>query len=416
MTGVTVDVTQRRKLEDNLRQLAADLSEADRKKNEFLAMLAHELRNPLAPIRNSLQVMRLAEDDPVVARPCRELIERQVQQLVRLVDDLLDVSRFTQGKVDLRKEWIDLREVVRSAVETSRPLIEAAGHTLTVELAPGPLVLQADPTRLAQIISNLLNNAAKYTDRDGRISLTAGPEGDEVVVRVRDTGVGISADMLPRIFDLFTQVDGSSQRAQGGLGIGLTLVRRLVALHGGSVQAFSAGRGRGSEFVVRLRADPPEPTTPAKSAPAGADAKTASALRILIVDDNEDSADSLSTLMRLSGNEVRTATDGLAALATARDFSPNVVLLDIGLPGISGYEVAERLREQFDRSRLLLVAMTGYGQDDDRRRSREAGFDAHLVKPIDLDSLRAVLAHPEFHHSAEVTDGSRGTGWRGRSV
>jgi CheY-like chemotaxis protein/two-component sensor histidine kinase len=370
------------------------LKEADRRKDEFLAMLAHELRNPLAPVRTALEIMRLrGTDDPDHER-ARDTIERQVQQMTRLVDDLLDVSRITRGKIKLQTEPVDLATVVARAVEISRPLIDARKHQLTVTLPPHPVLLDADLTRLAQVVANLLNNAAKYTERGGRIGLTVEKDGEEAVVRVRDTGVGIPAEMLSRVFDLFAQVDHSVDRSQGGLGIGLTLVKNLVEMHGGTVTAHSGGTGRGSEFVVRLPAlaevRSRESTQDVNGRPAAFHAR-----RILIVDDNSDAVDMLATLLRMTGHEVYTALDGSAAIEAARKCRPDVVLLDIGLPTMSGYEVCRRLRQEHFANGPLIVALTGYGQDEDRRRTREAGFDRHLVKPVNLNTLEELLASAE---------------------
>jgi signal transduction histidine kinase len=369
----------------------AQLREADHRKDEFLAMLAHELRNPLAPLSNALHIVRQrGPERRAVVRQAWDLMDRQVAHLVRLVDDLLDVSRITRGKVELRKQAVDLAEAATRAVESARPLIDARRHRLIYEGPAAPVRVQADPVRLTQVIGNLLNNAAKYTDEGGRISLTIGREQADAVVRVRDTGVGISAEMLHRVFDLFTQADRTLDRAQGGLGIGLTLVRSLVELHGGSVQALSGGLGAGSEFVVRLPALTAEeesggPASPEMAAPV-------TPRRVLVVDDNVDNAESLALLLRLGGHEARTAQTGPGAIAAASEFRPEVVLLDIGLPGMDGYEVARRLREGTGGKTLLLVAQTGYGQEDDRCRSRQAGFDAHLVKPIDPGTLLTLLA------------------------
>ncbi|WP_439628310.1 PAS domain S-box protein [Gemmata sp.] len=388
--GCVFDVHDRKLLEDELRVIAADLSDADRRKDEFLAILAHELRNPLAPIRNGLQVMRLARGNGEAVEKARSMMERQLGQMVRLVDDLLDMSRINQGKLELRKERVELAAVVNSAVETSRPLVEAGGHDLTVVIPPEPVFVDADPTRLAQVVANLLNNAAKYSERGGHITLTAERRGDEAVVSVKDTGVGIPPDMLPKVFDLFTQVDRSLEKSQGGLGIGLSLVRRLVDMHGGTVEARSDGHGKGSEFVVRVpvvAADRPvEP--PAEDGGAA----RPSARRILVADDNVDSADSLGQLLELFGNEVRTANDGLAAVAVAGDFRPDLILLDIGMPRLNGYETCRRIREQAWGGTAYIVALTGWGQDDDKRRSKEAGFDHHMVKPVDPAALERLLA------------------------
>ncbi|MDX2171259.1 MAG: ATP-binding protein [Deltaproteobacteria bacterium] len=371
------------------------LAEADRRKTEFLATLAHELRNPLAPIANASQILQRAGDDAALAESSRAVIDRQVQQLVRLVDDLLDLSRITTGKLELRPRHCELAAIVATAVETSRPIIEAAGHRLTVELPAEPIALYGDDTRLAQVLLNLLNNAAKYTAQGGDIRIGAERQGEQVVIRVRDSGAGIEPHMLSRIFDLFAQVADSLGSAQGGLGIGLTLARRLVEMHGGRIEASSEGSNRGSEFTVYLPLGAPTAAQEATAAPAAA-APNPAARRILVVDDNQDAAESMSLLLSLLGNEVRTAYDGVQALHEADAFRPDLVLLDIGLPGLNGYEVAERLRSDPLLGRATLVALTGWAQDDDRRRSREAGFDHHLVKPTELADLQRILAetHP----------------------
>jgi CheY-like chemotaxis protein/anti-sigma regulatory factor (Ser/Thr protein kinase) len=370
------------------------LKEADRRKDEFLAMLAHELRNPLAPVRTALEVMRLRSSDDPDQERARDIIERQVQQMTRLVDDLLDVSRITRGKIKLLTEPVDLAAVITRAVEISRPLIDARQHQLTVTLPPHPVLLDADLTRLAQVVANLLNNAAKYTERGGHIRLTVEKDGKQAVVRVRDTGVGIPAEMLTRVFDLFAQVDHSVERSQGGLGIGLTLVKNLVEMHGGTVTAHSSGPGRGSEFIVGLpalaEARASEFTQDVSGQPAALPAR-----RILLVDDNPDAVECLGLLLRMKGNEVYTASDGPEALEAAKKYCPDVVLLDIGLPKMSGYEVCRRLRQQHFANGLLIVALTGYGQDKDRRRTREAGFDHHLLKPVDSDTLENLLGSAE---------------------
>jgi signal transduction histidine kinase len=375
---------------DNAR-LYREVQEADHRKNEFLSMLAHELRNPLAPIRNAVQLLRMRGNDHPDLDAIRDLIDRQVQQLVRLVDDLLDISRITRGKIRLQKEPVEVAAVVARAVETSRPLIDARKHALTVTLPPEPLRVEGDPVRLAQVLGNLLNNAAKYTEDGGKIWLTAVREGNEAVLRVRDTGVGIPADLLGSVFDLFTQIEQSLDRSQGGLGIGLTLVRRLVEKHGGRVQAFSAGPGQGSEFTVRLPlllTEGPHPATANGQTNGAAGGRC----RVLVVDDNNDAADSLAQLLRVAGHEVQVCNDGPEALTTYVTFQPEIVLLDIGLPGMDGYEVARRLRSQTNNGKPLLVALTGYGQAEDIRRSLEAGFDHHFVKPADLAALSAVFA------------------------
>lgn len=372
---------------------ARALRDADRRKDEFLAMLSHELRNPLAAIHNAVHVLALYGRDPEQVERTRELIERQLSQLVRLVDDLLDLSRVTRGKIKLRSAPVDLAQVVSTAVETSRPLIDARGHQLTVALPDPPLYVEADAARLAQVVSNLLNNAAKYTRGAGRIDLVAERVEGEVCLRVRDTGIGIAPEMLPRVFDLFVQAESSTDRTQGGLGVGLTLARQLIEMHGGIIEARSDGLGRGTEMVVHLPALPPSvvETAPGGSAGQPSGSALAESLRILIVDDNMDSAESLALLMRMAGHEVRTAYEGVSALAEARAFLPDVVVLDIGLPRMDGYQVARLLRQEPGGDRLMLLALTGYGQEEDRRRSREAGFDHHLVKPIDLERFQELL-------------------------
>ncbi len=370
-------------------RLYEQLREADRRKDEFLALLAHELRNPLAPIRNAVQIIRLSTEQAALEQ-ARTLIERQLGQMVRLVDDLMDVSRISRNKLELRKEPVELSSVVQSAVETIRPLIEQMGHDLTVTLPPPPVVIEADPVRLAQVFMNLLNNSAKYTERGGHIRLTAERQGSDVVVAVKDTGIGIPADKLPTVFDLFSQVEGSLSHSQGGLGIGLSLVKRLVEMHDGSVEAKSDGLGKGSTFSVRL------PVLIAHSRPHGSGEKEAAApkssLRILIVDDNRDNADSLGMMLRIMGNETQTAYDGEEAVAAAMAFRPDVILLDIGLPKLNGYEACRRIREHLWGDDVVLIALTGWGQEDDVRRSDEAGFDHHMVKPVNPDALMKLLA------------------------
>lgn len=372
-------------------RLIRELRDADRRKDEFLATLAHELRNPLAPIRNALHIMQLAGDDVAAVDQARSMMERQLRQMVRLIDDLLDVSRITRRKLELRKERVQLAAVIGNAVDTTRPLIEAAGHSLTITLPPDPVYLDADPMRLAQVFSNLLNNAAKYTDRGGRLTLTAALDGNEVVVSVRDTGIGIPAEALPTVFEMFAQVDRSLEKSQGGLGIGLTLVKRLVEMHGGRVEARSEGLGKGSEFVTRL---PMAAARQTKRRALSESLRTTSRLtcRILIADDNRDSAESMSMLLRMMGNEVRTVHDGIQAVEEASAFRPDVVLLDIGMPRMNGYDVARAIREQRWGTGMILVALTGWGQDDDKRRAREAGFDQHFTKPVNPAALEQLIA------------------------
>jgi PAS domain S-box-containing protein len=386
------DIAERKRLEDALRQRSEALADRDRRKDEFLAMLAHELRNPLAPIRNSLQVLRLKLASDPEADHAGEMMERQVKHLARLIDDLLDVSRVTQGKLELQVKSVDLGAVVNRTVEAVRPLMDERRHRLEVVLPDSQLCLRADPGRLEQVLSNLLNNAAKYTDTGGHIRLEAVREGAEAIVRVRDNGIGIRTEMLPRLFDIFQQADRVPGRVSEGLGLGLSLVRSLVEMHGGRVTASSAGPALGSEFVVRLPALPAgaEADPPAREIP-GASTSSRS-LRVLITDDNRDAAESMAMVLRFSGHEVRTAHDGPAALEVAKSFRPHAIFLDIGLPkGMDGYEVARRLRKQPDAKPALLVAMTGYGQQEDRERSRLAGFDHHLVKPADLMEVDRLL-------------------------
>jgi CheY-like chemotaxis protein len=390
MVVIGTDVTERKRIEEALRQ-------ADRRKDEFLATLAHELRNPLAPLRNGLEIMRIARGDESLVEQARHMMERQLGQMVRLIDDLLDLSRITLGKVELRLERVALASVVQSALETSRAPIEAGGHRLTVTLPPKPVHLLADATRLAQVLANLLNNSAKYTEPGGQIWLSAQLEAERVVLRVRDTGVGIPAQLLPVVFDLFVQADRSLERAQGGLGVGLTLVKRLVEMHGGTVEAHSAGSGQGSEFVVRLpalltaagkRDESRDRRAPA--APGGQGAPR----RILVADDNEDAAASMAMMLSLLGHEVRTVHDGAAAVEVVAEFRPDIALLDIGMPRLDGLEAARRIRAQPGGAQLVLVALTGWSQPEDRRRSLEAGFDHHLVKPADMAQLSALLDAP----------------------
>ena len=376
-------IAERAMIEDALR-------ETDRRKDEFLAALAHELRNPLAPLSNTLHLLRNRGEKDPEERRAHDVMRRQVTHLIRLVDDLLDVSRITRGKVTLQREIVDLQTIVRNAVETSRPWIEASGHTLEVSLPAAPAQLHADPVRLAQALSNLLNNSAKYTPEGGHIWLSAASESGCAVIRVRDDGIGIATGALPHVFDLFMQEEETGYRSQGGLGIGLTLVRTFVQLHGGVVEAFSEGPNRGSEFVIRLPAMEAMQADPEDSRrTVGSPGK---AHRILIVDDNEDGAQSLATLLELQGNQVQTAYDGPQAVEAVGDFRPDVVLLDIGLPTLNGYETARRMREHPDTRDALIIALTGWGQEEDRRRSREAGFDHHLVKPVDLSVLEGLLS------------------------
>ncbi|HET6961686.1 MAG TPA: ATP-binding protein, partial [Terriglobia bacterium] len=447
VVGCSLDITDIKRSEEAL-------AEADRRKNEFLAMLAHELRNPLAPIRNALEILRLSqvgdecpvtksEKDDLIGKAASsrvtsqdlttaiEMMDRQINQMVRLVDDLLDVSRISRGQIQLRTGPIDLSSLVNHAVETVRPLCESKGLNLTVALPPEPVFLNADPIRLAQVVGNILSNACKFTNPGGSIELMAsvegrvggekkeeGDNGDEtlstsrvsgdagrqlatdssslVTISVRDNGIGIAADQLPRIFEMFAQIDTSLERTRSGLGIGLTLAKKLVELHGGELEGRSAGLGQGSEFVVRLPVVDWRVASEEKAQPDGDTLSTlhpppATKRRILIVDDNVDSAESLTILLALEGNETHTAYDGLDALAAAASFRPDVILLDIGLPELNGYDVARRIREQPWGRHIMLVALTGWGQEEDRRRSHEAGFDYHLTKPVDPMSLKELL-------------------------
>lgn len=371
-------------------QTTQTLRQVDRRKDEFLATLAHELRNPLAPIRNSLQILRMTTGNDPAKERVYEMMDRQINHMVRLVDDLMEVSRITRGLIGLRKEETDLGAVIHSAVETSKPLIDAGRHRLTISLPREPVLLHGDAVRLAQIFANLFNNAAKYTDPGGEIRLIARLEGNEAVISVQDNGIGISEDMLPFVFEIFMQADPSTNYSQGGLGIGLTLVKSLVGLHDGTISAYSGGKGRGSEFIVRL------PVVAGKRGQAEKSAVHRETLsiqrRVLVVDDNRDAADSLGVLLKFLGADVRIANDGPAALACIEDYQPDAVLLDIGMSGMDGLEVARRIRKHKDFDEVVLIALTGWGQAEDRSRTREAGFDHHLVKPADITALQSLLS------------------------
>ena len=367
------------------------LQEADRRKDEFLATLAHELRNPLAPIRNSVDILRLSGGRQPVAERLVNMMDRQVGHMVRLVDDLLEVSRITRGKIDLRKETVELRAVIDAAIETSRPLIDAARHDLSVSLPAEPLYFEADATRLAQVFANLLNNAAKYMDEAGSIHVAARREGGEAVISVRDTGFGMAPASLASVFDMFVQGVPAQARVQGGLGIGLTLVRTLVEMHGGTVLARSEGPGKGSEFVVRLPLAAAAPRA-AKAKPAMASAAVEAPPRVLVVDDNRDAAESLGSLLGILGADVAVVHDGPAALDEFGRHRPALVFLDLGMPEMDGFEVARRLRERPDYDGTRLVALTGWGQEKDRRETAAAGFDQHLIKPPDVSALQTLLS------------------------
>ena len=388
--GTVADITDRKRGEEERERLVARLQVEDQRKDEFLATLAHELRNPLAPIRNGLQIMRLAHGDAEATERVRAMMERQLGQMVHLIDDLLDLSRISRGKIDLRKERIELAKAIQQAIETSRPSIAQAGHELVIEIPPEPIYVDADLTRLAQVFSNLLNNAAKYTERGGRIQLTVQHRGSEAVVSVKDNGIGIPTHMLPHVFEMFTQVDRNLERSQGGLGIGLSIVKRLVEMHGGSVEVRSDGDGRGSDFVVRLPVDlsvvGDQPFDEAKAV------RPTAHYRILVVDDNVDSAESLTMLLTIMGHETRAAHDGLEALDVAAAFRPEVMLLDIGMPKLDGFEVCRRIRQQAWGKEMVVIALTGWGQEEDKRRTLAAGVDAHLVKPVVPAALEELLA------------------------
>ena len=379
------DITERKRAEEALR-------EADHRKDEFLALLAHELRNPLAPLRNGLEVMRLAAGDSSAVAQAREMMARQVGHMVRLIDDLLDISRINRSKMELRCSRVLLSDVINSAVETARPLIDAAGHKLLISVPPEPVVLDADLTRLAQVFGNLLSNSSRYTERGGHIWVAAERRDDVVAVSVRDTGIGIPAESLPRIFDMFSQVDRSIERSTGGLGIGLALVKGLVEMHGGTVTASSAGPKKGTTFTVELPVlashSPPVNLENSEAVPIG----DGHGRRILVVDDNEDAARSMARLLQLVGNEVRMAHDGIEAVETADEFRPEIILMDMGMPRLNGYDATRRIRERPWGRSVRIIAVTGWGQKNDKVRSQEAGCDGHLVKPVRLPDLDELLA------------------------
>jgi PAS domain S-box-containing protein len=381
----TRDVTRQWQAENALR-------EANRRKDEFLALLAHELRNPLAPVRNALELIKVNGHNEQAIAEARGIMERQVTQMTRLVDDLLDISRITRDKLELRKESVELAAVLKNAIETSLPLIKEAKHQLHLDLPDEPIYLQADPVRMAQVFSNLLNNAAKYTPAGGHIWLRAVRRGGDAFISVRDDGVGIACDALAHVFDMFRQLDGSLERAQGGLGIGLTLVRRLVELHDGTVNAQSEGLDKGSEFTVQLPVAKQNTDRVAERQPA---ARQAPKRRVLVVDDNHDSGDSLCLLLKTKGHEVRTARDGLEAIAAAEDFKPEIILMDVGMPNLNGYDATRRIRETDNGRDIFIIALTGWGQAEDVQHSREAGCSAHLIKPVNFAALDRLLAEWE---------------------
>jgi signal transduction histidine kinase/ActR/RegA family two-component response regulator len=385
---------------DLLSRMAADFMErsdaeetlknADRLKDEFLAMLAHELRNPLAPIVNAVQVLRVTRSEDETIRSTADMLQRQVSQLSRLTDDLVDVSRITRGKIELVRRKVDIQTIVNQAVEAAKPLFDGKFQKLDVEFPAEPIHIDGDFTRLTQVVGNMLSNASKFSSRGGTAALVVAEEpGNRVAIRVRDNGIGIKPDDLPNIFDLFMQGDRSLERSTSGLGIGLTLVKTLVEMHGGSVEALSDGPGKGTEFVVHLPASQKAAPVAVKHATNGTSHRTQ---RVLIVDDNEDGAASLANVLMLAGHVTLTAHDGLAALGIAEQFRPDVIVLDIGLPRLNGYETCKRIRAQSWGKSITLVALTGWGQEEDRRKSREAGFDHHLVKPLDHAVLMKLLA------------------------
>ena len=391
-TGIVRDITERKRLEHELHERLHQLAEADRQKNEFLAMLGHELRNPLAPIRNAIDILKMPSVPSSASKQALEIMDRQVHHLDRLVDDLLDVSRIVRGKIELHNEVIDLREPVRRACETALPAIEAREHQLSVHMSSAPVWVNGDLVRLSQVIANLLNNAAKYTDRAGSIVLAVVQTDQDAKVTIRDSGVGISPELLPRIFDVFVQGDRTPERSQAGLGIGLTVARRLVELHNGTVTGHSAGPGKGSEFVVTLPLARAPSATSLDEPSSGELEDRVSACKVLVVDDNRDGCESTAMGLRIRGYAVRCLHEGSSVLSTALQWRPDVIMLDIGLPGMSGLEVAAQLRQHSEFKRIALVALTGYGQEGDRQRSEQAGFDLHLTKPVGPRALHKCLS------------------------
>jgi signal transduction histidine kinase/CheY-like chemotaxis protein len=395
--GIVRNISRRKQLENKLRGMVDDLRETDRRKDEFLATLSHELRNPLAPIRSVSDILKSLDIADPNFRWCCEILDGQMGLVTRLMEDLLDVGRISRGSLILHKESVDFREIVRTLIATCSPEVEAAGHNLVVDIADNDIKMFVDPVRLTQILSNLVNNAAKYMDGHGEVRFTAQCQRDELVIQVQDSGIGISADFLPYVFEMFRQADSSLERNRGGLGIGLALVKSLVELHGGRVEASSAGLGQGSTFTVRLPLAPvgsiAADMRPAAAEKNGRPAPTSKSKRILIVDDNKLQAQSLGLLVQLWGYEVRLAYDGPSALAALGEYSADVALIDIGLPGISGYEVARQIREQPQWRHMTLIAQTGWGRDSDRDNSEQAGFDHHFTKPLNHNALEKVLVH-----------------------
>ena len=391
--GFVLDLTQRKALEEDLRRHSEQLQQGARRKDEYLAMLAHELRNPLAPLRNAVAILRRSETPDASVQWNREVIDRQTAHMTRIVDDLLDVSRLTSGKIFLHRSMLTVGQILEHVLEASRAAIDARRQRLTIDLPPEAIYIDGDIVRLSQVISNLLNNAAKYTDEDGEITLTARDNGDQVAIAVRDTGIGIRSDVLPHVFDLFMQADQSLTRSLGGLGIGLTLVRQLVEMHGGRVGAQSEGPGKGSEFTVWL----PTVRRQGSDVPSPEVEEVRREIRrgVLIVEDNADARESLGMLLEMQGHDVRSAQDGDTALKIVEEFLPEVVLLDIGLPKMDGFEVIRRLHAPMDGAQPAVIAVTGYGHAEDRRRTKEAGFDHHLTKPVDPKEVMAIIASVE---------------------
>jgi len=387
-----MDISERKITTEKLWQSEEKLRDADRTKDEFLATLAHELRNPLAPIRNSLEMLKWESGNVELLNQARETMERQMAHMVRLIDDLLDVSRISRNKLVLKKEQVDVAAVIHQAVEACQPHFDCFHHEFILNLPPEPIYLHGDPTRLTQVIGNLLTNACKYSERSGKIWLTVEREVADVKIVVQDMGIGIPLEMLDKVFDMFTQIDRSLERSDGGLGIGLSLVKRLVELHGGTVSAYSEGLGYGSKFTVRLPREIEQPVIESLAqAPDTVTAKSAGR-RILVVDDNRDSATTLALLLKITGNETKTAFDGLAAIETAEAFRPQVILLDIGLPKMNGNDTCREIRKQPWGKDILILALTGWGQEEDRRKTAEAGFDDHLVKPVDHVALNQLIS------------------------
>ncbi len=383
--GHVIDISDRRRAEQNLLT-------ADRKKNEFLAVLAHELRNPLAPIRNGLQIMKLAANNAVAVDQAQSVMTRQIDQMTRLVDDLMDVSRISQGRITVRKQRVALIEAIRNAVDSATPLLEANHHEFSLSLPTEPVWVDGDLLRLSQVFTNILNNAAKYTPRGGNIRLTLGHDSHWALVTVEDNGIGIPADMLSDVFEMFAQVDKSAEVSRGGLGLGLHIAKRLVEKHGGRIEVESGGVGKGSRFTVRLPVLA-DPSNRANATNPGEAAGSGNSRRVLVVDDNPDAATTLTMVLELMGNETRTAHDGLQAVALAESFRPHVILMDIGMPGLTGYDACRRIRDTSWGKTMVIVAQTGWGQDEDRRKASAAGFDSHLTKPIDLLRLEKLLAN-----------------------